>query len=155
MTQDGSSWRGLGTGVALGGVGVLLYLLIKNLGGQPGPAGRGTGPASTISTPLPPRPKDEKRLTFAMTQPTSAEPTRPMSFRGPDARAASLEEMVARVKAGGRSDVTLKTAGDVRHGSAESALALIKQAGIEVWKEVSPGVEHVSGRARGSYWSST
>jgi hypothetical protein len=143
-----SSWRGVGTGVAVGAVGVLLYLLIRNLGlggggargeGGRGESGRGLGPeVPTVPPmppmpPMPPLPKDEQRLLFVMTQPTADDPSRPMSFRGPGARAFALEEMIARVKAGGRSDVTLKTAGNVRQGSADSALSLVKQAGIKVW----------------------
>jgi hypothetical protein len=144
--RENSSWRGLGAGVALGGVGVLLYFLIKGLGGS---GGRGAGLALLM------RPRDEKRLTFVMTQPTADDPSRPMSFRGSDAKMFSLDEMISRVKAGGRSDVTLKMAGNVRQGSAESALTLVKQAGIEVWKEAAPGGASVSGNDRGQYWSAS
>jgi hypothetical protein len=136
----GASWRGVGTAAAAGAVAVFLYLLVRSLGER----GRALLP--------PPRPKDEQRLTFVMTQPT--ESARPMSFRlldeGTDTRVYALEDLIARVKAGGRSDVTLKIAGNVIESSAQSALALIKQAGIEVWKDVT-SIPRVAGNNRGQY----
>jgi hypothetical protein len=165
------TWHGVGTGLAVGGIGVLLYLLLKNLGGGGGGGGgggrgRGEGraelpepaippPMMPPPLPLPPRARDEKRLTFVMTQPTADDPSRPMSFRsrdeGPGARTYALDELLARVRAGGRADVTLKITGDVRESSAQSAQDLIKRAGIVVWKEDALGAAHVSGNARGSY----
>lgn len=159
----------LGKGVVGAGIGFALYLFITGLelgwggGGRgrgegsgrgetkapPASEGSGRGPTQPLLEPLvPSRPKDASRLSFVMTHPTFDDPSLPMSFRGPDARAYSLDEMIARIKTGGRSDVVLKTAGNVREGSASSATARVKQAGIEVWKE--DGVR-VSGNARGSY----
>jgi hypothetical protein len=121
--KENSSWRGVATVGAVGAVGVLLYLLIKNVGFGSGKSGRGE----------PQMPKDEQRLEFVMIHPTPDEhPRIPMGFRGPGAKIYSLEEMIARVKAGDRIDVTLKIMGDVRHGSVMEARTLIKQAGIEI-----------------------
>ena len=148
--RQNSLGRGLVTGSAVGAIGVLLYLLIKNLGFGPGERGAGEpgrgGSQGVPSSPLP-LAKDTQRLSFVMTQPTADDPSRPMSFRGPDGKIYALEEMIARVKAGARSDVTLKTAGNVREGSAVVARAAIKQAGIEIWT----GGARVSGNARGQY----
>jgi hypothetical protein len=146
--QRSSSGRVVGTVAGVGAVGVLLYLLVKNLGlgTRGGQDGAGAAP------PAPPRPRDEQRLLFVMTQPTADDPSVPMSFRSPvEGKTYALDEMIARIKDGGRSDVTLKIAGNVRAGSAESALSLVKQAGIEVWREVGSGVARVAGNARGQY----
>lgn len=150
------TWRGVGTGAAVGAVGVLLYLLIKNLGG-PGERGRGGGGKATVPSllqppaalPLPP-PRDLKRLTFVMQQ---ASPNEPAVFRArdeaPGAKAYTLEEMISRIRAGGRADVTLKATGAVPHGAIEAAVGRLKQAGLEVWKEAASGIAQVSGHTRG------
>lgn len=145
---SGSAWRGVATAGALGAAGVLLYFLVKNLGLGGGKDNRG----KPVPGVLPP-PGDAQRLTFVMTLPTPDAPSLPMSFRGPDARAYSLDDLIARVRSGGRSDVVLKIAGTVRAGSAESAQALIKKAGIQIWTE---GNTRVSGavNGRGQYGAS-
>jgi len=145
VRERDSAWRGAATVGALGAAGVLLYFLVKNLG----LGGRGKDDRSKLASPAPgvlPPPGDARRLTFVMTQPTPAAPSLPMSFRGPDAKDYSLDEMIARVRAGGRSDVVLKISGNVRAGSAESAKDLVKKAGIEIWIE---GGTRVSGAANG------
>ena len=136
----------------LGGVvGFGLYYLVTGLGfgGLGSGEGRGPGPGrGEPSTPEPTLPKDEARLSFLMIQPTADDPTRPMSFRSADGTRYTIEEMLARVKAGGRYDVTLKIRGDVRAGAGEAAQILIKQAGIEIWKDTP----RVSGNnVRGEY----
>jgi hypothetical protein len=78
--------------------------------------------------------------------------------KGPGPDSYSVEEMIARIKRGKRSDVTLKVTGGAHHGDAESALALLKKAGIEVWRDDGAGAARVSGNARGQYggrWSAT
>lgn len=153
------------------GVGFALYLLISGLGlGRGRGEGRGKGreppsepprpkedeesaastPTPTPPKPTPPRPKDLERLTFVMTQPLAAEPFNPMSFLlRAENRTYSLGGMIARVKAGGRSDVALKIRGDTRTGSGDEALAFLKESGIEVWED--KGAARVSGNARGQY----
>jgi hypothetical protein len=84
------------------------------------------------------------------------EPTqigRPMSFRLRGAAAKTnyaLDELIDRVKAGGRSDVELRSAGDVIQGSWEAALDLIQHAGLSVWRDET-SASRVSGNARGEY----
>ena len=152
---------GLGLGVGFG-----LYLLISNLGlggglgfgGERGDAGRGE------ATPPPPMPRDEQRLEFVMVAPTTLDNKTP-AFRGPGDKIYSLDEMIARIKAGGRTDVLLKVRGDVISGPADDAETQIKQAGIDLWKPAPPPlfpeqqptdvkpdpVKTVSGNARGEY----
>jgi hypothetical protein len=142
------------------GIGFALYLIITGLGfgvGGGRGSGEGRGEGRGEAPPPPPVPKDELRLEFAMFHPTPEEhPRIPMGFRGPGAKMYSLEEMIARVKAGGRADVALTIMGDVRHGSVVEARAHIKQAGIEIWEESTSAriPSRVSGNARGHYgWS--
>lgn len=153
---------GLGLGVGFG-----LYLLISNLGlggglgfgGERGDAGRG----EAAPTPPPPMPRDEQRLEFVMVAPTTLDNKTP-AFRGPGDKIYSLDEMIARIKAGGRTDVLLKVRGDVISGPADDAEAQITQAGIDLWKpappplfperqpaDVNPEPVKVSGNARGQY----
>jgi len=144
-------WLGIGTGIVVGA----LYFLR----GKPGWSGGDTGLLEKIreriapspTTPeLPPILHDDVRLTFVMTSPTADAPQQPMSFRGPDALAYSMDGVVGRVKAGGRSDVTLKAAGSVRQGSWLSAKASLKAAGIDVWD--TPGdSDKMVGSSRGIY----
>jgi len=115
-------------------------------------------PSPPTAPPIPPRPRDQARLSFMMTGPTFKEVLRgpsPMRFRllgDSSARTYFLEEMIARIQAGGRSDVNLKIRGDVRQGSADDALRLLAQAGIKVWREeIRPRSPAVSGHARGQY----
>lgn len=124
-------------GVGLG-VGFGLYFLIRNLfgggfgfGGGRGEA-RGDGTSDT-PPPLPSIPRDEQRLEFLMMGPTTLD-NKVATFRGPDGKIYLLEEMIARIKAGGRADVLLRVPGDVIGGPADDAKARIKQAGIILWK---------------------
>ncbi len=160
-----SAAESFGKAVLGGAVGFALYILVTGLGlggrgeGR-GEGGRGRGeplaePPSVPSPPPPPRPKDEKRLTLVMMQPTASGPESPMSFRlkddDPSTKTYSLEEAIARIRSGGRSDVNLRIRGSVRAGSADAALELLRRAGIQVWKEETPPPPHVSGNARGQY----
>ena len=148
-------------GVGLG-VGFALYLLIRNLrfGGGLG-FGGGRGETRDERTPAPPStpppmPRDEQRLTFVMVRPTTPG-DKTMAFRGPGDKIYSLEEMLARIKAGGRSDMILKIRGDVISGPADAAEAQIKKAGVDIWKPTPVPqkpptlVKTVSGNARGYY----
>lgn len=144
---------GLGLGVGYG-----LYLLIQNLGlggGRGDARGDGTVPGS--STPSIPR--DEQRLEFLMVGPTTPD-NKMGTFRGPGGQIYALEEMIARIKAGGRTDVLLRVRGDVISGPADDAEAEIKRAGIDLWKPAPPSlfpekqpapVQTVAGNARGQY----
>ena len=133
-----------------GAVGFALYFFVTGLG--LGGRGGGEGPAPT-PTPVP-QPRDDKRLTFVMIRPTSDDPSHPMQFRSrEDAKDYALAEMLSRVKAGGRTDLTLAVMGNVRQGSWEDAKKLVRQAGLDLWVEDTPGssATHVSGNARGHY----
>jgi hypothetical protein len=152
--------------VALGGaVGFALFFLAAGLG--LGGRGEGRGepkvpaelPSAPPPSPLPSRTRDEKRLTFVMQEPEAV--GRPMAFRlrddDPSTKTYSLEETITRIKAGGRSDVSLRIRGSVIQGPADEALKLLKRAGIQVWKEEAPQVPStspaVSGNLRGHYGS--
>lgn len=140
------------------GFGFALYFLIQNFGfGRGFGFGGGRGEARDGAPPLLPR--DEQRLEFVMVGPSTLD-DKTAAFRGPDSKIYSLEEMIARIKAGGRTDMTLKVRGDVIMGPVDDAEAAIKSAGIDLWKHVPPPlfpekqpvpVEAVSGNARGYY----
>lgn len=151
---------GLGLGVGFG-----LYLLIRNLGFGGGFGfGGGRGDARDEGPPTPPSsppmPRDEQRLEFVMAGPTTLDNKTP-TFSGPGGKIYALEEMLARIKAGGRTDMLLKIRGDVISGPADDAEAQIKKAGIDIWKPAPPPlfperqapepVKTVSGNARGQY----
>jgi hypothetical protein len=125
------AWGTLGVGI-LG----LLYFLFRGREGSGGRRESGFGPG--LPMPLPtPIPRDPSRLTFVMLRPTAGDPHESPSFRGPDGKMFSLDEMIARVRAGGRSDVAFTAAGDVRQGSIDAAKAHIQGAGIQVWENSS------------------
>lgn len=137
------------------GVGFALYLLIRNLsfgggfrfGGERGETRDEGAPAQPPSMP-----RDEQRLTFVMMRPTTLD-DKTAVFRGPGDTIYSLEEMIARIKAGGRADMILRIRGDVITGPAHAAEAAIKSAGIDIWKPAreKPPAPVVSGNARGQY----
>jgi hypothetical protein len=129
----------------IGGItGFSLYLLAAHLG-----FGGGRGDGSSGSQ----RSKDEHRLTFTMTLPTKSPYTQPMAFAlsGEPSRTYSVDELIARVKDGGRVDVTLKIRGDVLQGAADAARKRVKDAGLELWEEKPASSPSVSGNARGVY----
>jgi hypothetical protein len=143
---------GLGLGVGFG-----LYFLIRNLGFGGG-FGFGGG-RETRDEAQPLMPRDEERLEFVMVGPTTLDDKTP-AFSGPGGKIYALEEMLARIKAGGRTDMILKIRGDVISGPADDAEAHIKKAGIDIWKPAPPPlfpekqpahVKTVSGRDRGQY----
>jgi hypothetical protein len=117
--------------LALGGaVGFALFFVVTGLGGR-----------GEVAPPLPPRPKDDKRLSFVMVEPKVV--GHPMSFRlreGEPSKIYAIKELIARVKDGGRTDVELRASGDVIHGAWDEARALIKRGGLTVsLAETSPG----------------
>lgn len=118
-------WGGVGVGVLAG----LAYFFLR---GRAGWGGRDSGARTEMPAPVA-IPKDPTRLMFVMVSPTADDPSRPSSFRGADGKMFALDEMIARIKAGGRSDVTLKIRGDVREGSVDSARVRVKEAGIKIW----------------------
>jgi hypothetical protein len=95
-----------------------------------------------------------KRLSFVMQEPVAVGHSMVFRLRDedPSTKTYTLEETIARIKAGGRSDTNLLIRGSVLQGPASKALELFKAAGIVVWKEEGPtGKPHVSGNARGRY----
>jgi hypothetical protein len=146
------------------GVGAALYFFITGLGfggrGRGRGEGRGEGrdvselPVPPVTPPVPVRPRDEKRLNFLLStrgfelRDENWKPTSP-------AKSYSLEEVIFRVKEGGRSDLALKASGAVIQGAYDSALERLKQAGIVVWKveagPVPPPPVRASGNMRGQY----
>lgn len=144
-----SGAAGFGKVVLGGAVGFGLYLLVTGLGFG-GSTGRRGASGAEPAPPVPTRPQDEKRLNFLL------------SPRGFEARAAdwkllpvakiySVEEVITRVKEGGRSDMSLKISGAAIQGAVDAALAALKQAGIDVWKMETAPPAHVSGDVRGEY----
>jgi len=116
----------------VGAVGVIAGLLFFR-GRQGWAGGRGTGPrdqGSATPVPVTTIQHDPERLTFVMMSPSS--------FRGPEGKIYSLNELVLRVAAGGRMDVTLKIPGSIRQGDVQAAKATIKGAGIDVFEASTP-----------------
>jgi len=138
----------LGT-IFLGGVvGFGLFFVVTGLGGQ---GGRGT---PLLSQRPRFRPQDDKRLSFVMVEPKVAGGL--MGFRlrdGEPSKIYALEELISRIKEGGRTDVELRASGDVPHGSWEEARALIKRAGVTVWLAESAAAPVSAGSwgSRGEY----
>lgn len=141
MAED-SAAASFGKVVVGGAVGFALYLLISGLGlgGRGRGDGRGEEPASPPTPPA--RPRDDKRLSFVMVAPTK--PGGPAGFRlqGNDPKKIySIDDLVARVKDGGRTDVELRAAGDVIQGPWDDARDRVKRAGLTVWlAEAPPGI---------------
>ena len=144
------------------GVGFALYFFITGLGF--GGRGRGEGRgedrgrdvpepiAPLVPPPVPARPRDDKRLNVLLSTrgfELRDENWKPLSV----AKIYSLEEVIARVKEGGRNDLALKVSGAVIQRDYDSALVGLKQAGIVVWKAETPPPVHTSGNARGQYGS--
>ena len=154
---DDSVGEGAAQLVLGGAVGFALYLLVTSLGlgrrGEgTGASGRGAGTAPTLpaAPPVPARSRDVQRLTFVLQEPTIS--GRPMIFRlrddDPSTRTYTLADVIARVTAGGRSDVNLAIRGDVLQGAADAARQLLSGAGLAVSTD---GSARVSGNARGAY----
>jgi len=109
--------------VLLGGTaGFALFFIATGLG--LGGRARGEGREA-------PHPKDDKRLSFVMTEPTTTGGS--MSFRSRDGEIYSLRRLVDRVKSGGRSDVELRVSGAVIQGAWNEAQRLLEQSGLTVW----------------------
>jgi hypothetical protein len=170
---ESSVAEGLGKVVLGGAVGFALYYLITGLGfgglgfgglgfggrGRGRGEGRGEAPDPSPLPPVPPpRPRDDKRLLFLMTEPRAVgHPTGFQSRLGNgqlDPKIYTVEELIERVKAGGRSDVDLRATGAVIQGPWDDARARIRQAGIKIWvaETSSPRAPaHVVGNDRGRY----
>ena len=158
MAENSSAETVSKFGVGLG-IGFALYYLIRNLGfgggrsfggegeGTRGEGGEARGEGDQVPSSVTP-PRDDQRLEFVMVRPTSLD-DKTMAFRGPGNQIYALEEVIARIKAGGRVDMSLKVRGDVIAGPADDAEAQFKNAGIDIWKPVP--VKTVSGNARGQY----
>jgi hypothetical protein len=159
-TRESETWRDLGALGAGIGIGFFVYLFVGlggGFGGRLGRGDRGSAPrpsTSPASPALPPRPRDSQPLAFVMTRPPYDAPSLPMEFRltsEPGDRPHTLEELIARVRAGGRQDVSLNFAGDVRHASTETAVTALRGAGLEVlvpaeFQATIPSAPRVSGR---------
>jgi hypothetical protein len=145
-------------GAMLGfGFGFALYYLITGLGFGAGGRGEGEGlgestPPTEPSVPPPPPvfPKDETRLNFVLS--AAGLEQRDASWRPPAVRKIfTLDEMIVRIREGGRSDVALKVSGDAREGTLRETLARLEQAGIDVYQLAATPPPHVAGNARGEY----
>ncbi len=154
--------EGFGKVVLGGAIGFGLYLLITGLGfggsgrGEGRGEGRGDAPPPAPSAPAPTRPRDEQRLNFLLSASGSFEP-RDVDWKpSTTTKIYTLEELIVRVKEGGRSDVSLKISGAALQGAVDAALAALKKAGIKVWmtEASSPTgspAARVAGNVRGEY----
>lgn len=132
---------GLGSLVlgAAAGFGLLYLVTHFGLGG--------TGSGSSSSPPV-----DAQRLSFLMTTPVAAGQLAGFQMRGRaglDPQVFSVDALIARVHAGGRADVELRTSGSVLQGAWESARTQVKQAGIAVW---TPDAATTGDPPRGTSW---
>jgi hypothetical protein len=131
-------------------VGFELFLLATGFGRGGRGEGSPTPPSTALPVSRPPRPSDDKRLSFVMIEPNVLGQSMRFRLRDGDLKKTYvLDELITRVKAGGRTDVELLASGAVIHGAWDEALNLIKRAGLTVWRaEPSPFVSaHV-----GAYW---
>lgn len=153
MANDSVS-EGFGKAVLGGAVGFALYFLIAGFGF----GGRGRGEGEAPSPSPPPRPKDETRLSFLMTEPRVFGHPAGFQLRTGgklEPKLYAVEELIARVKEGGRSDVELRASGAVIQGPWDDARESIKRSGLTVWVAVvsSPSAPpRVAGNARGHYY---
>lgn len=128
----------LGVGAGFG----LFYLATHfGLGGH----GRGEGPAQ--------HPTDVKRLVFVMTFPnTQAEAHAAAGFQqrtdtGLDSKIFSVDDLIARVREGGRGDVELRASGAALQGAWQEARDRVKRSGLAVFEVAStPAVSGFYGR---------
>lgn len=161
---DDSVGESFGKVVIGGAVGFALYFLVTGLGlGGGGGAGRGESGRGEAPFPPPPRPTDATRLAFVMTEPTAV--GRPVGFQLRDGgkldpKIYTVDELIARVKEGGRSDVELYATGAVIQGPWDNARERIRTAGLKVWAgepssasspTAPPIVPAHVGNARGQY----
>jgi hypothetical protein len=120
------------------GAGFGLFYLATYFGF--GGGGHGSGSSSA------PRALDAKRLSFVMT---------PAGFQqrtdtGLDPQIYSTDDLIARVRDGGRADVELRASGAVLEGQWQQARDRIKHSGIVVFEPAPPTVSGFS-RGRGYY----
>jgi hypothetical protein len=148
---EGSLAEGLGKVMLGGAVGFGLYLFITGLGF--GGTGRGEGRGAGAGPAVPPsRAKDQEPLQFVLR-------STGLHLRVDDPKTAktySLEEVIARIKEGGRADVELTISGGAREGTVEAVRTGLRQAGISVHEReavpVTPTTPpSVSGNLRGQY----
>lgn len=144
---------GVGSLVLGGAVGFALFLIGSSLGfGGRGhdSGGRGVAPPTP---PRPQRPRDEKSLSFVMVEPK--EVGRPAGFRlvGDDPhKIYSIDELVARVRDGGRGDVVMRAAGDVIQRPWAEAQDRVKHAGITLAVEEKTAVSGFPARGHYRTW---
>jgi len=133
----GDTWNDVAAAAtgALAGFG--LYLIVSGLGFGGGRAGTendsGDSDRGTTAAPLQ---RDLVPLTFVMTAPVAGDTSDTAVFRLGTVF-LSLDEMIARILAGSRSDVVIKIRGDVRTGSAVGVMTHLKESGIEVIEQAS------------------
>ncbi len=139
--------REIGTGVVGVGVGFVLYLLISGLGrgrsdGTGASAGEGPSPLT------PPRPIDDQPVQVVV-QPSPADPTKAVIKL--EGRIVSVGDLVSRIDAGGRRDVSVTVTGD----TTERAWIEIREAltflGIHVFQRAPSRLPPHVGNARGQY----
>ena len=104
---------------------------------------RSWDPVKKIWRHLRPKPSagakpDSSRLMFMMTSPRTSDSSSPMRFQqgeGPDMPSYSLKGMIARIRSGGRHDLTLVT-NFARPASADYARTYLFKSGItDLWDE--------------------
>lgn len=122
---------GVGTGIlklGLGmGVGFAIYMLVGGTGGfgfgRNAGAGTGPGPAA------PPRPRDTQPVEI-LVKPSPADPKKAVIET--EGKIVTVDDLVARIAAGGRRDVLVKVRGDTIQGGWDDIHAALTSAGIQV-----------------------
>lgn len=159
---EGSVVEGFGKVLLGGAVGFGLYMLISNLGfgGRGAGRGEGHGEGPPIPTPQPvptpppaptppPKPKDEKRLSFRLS--SKGFELLDADRKSADGKTYTLDEVIARVKEGGRSDLELAVSGGARQGDVDKAREAFQRADLKVEISEKHATARVSGNARGEY----
>jgi hypothetical protein len=128
---DDAFAEGFGKLVLGAGFGFGLYLLVTALGFG------GHGHGRRDDAVVPSRPRDQGRLAFTMFEGD------PVVFRfsgtGEHSPPFSVDELIARVRAGDRSDVNLHVRGTVIQKTYDAAMDRLKAAGIVVFRALQPG----------------
>lgn len=106
------------------GLGYLIYRLISGFGGS----GFGLNDAAAKA--------DERPLELLIRARDGVTSQTELLLAG---QIMTIDQVIARVRSGGRDDVDLLAAGDARHGDVDAAMKALATAGIKIWNREAQG----------------